>query len=71
MRLATITQGDYIRDISVLGRVVISFELVDFGVVALFIVGQLAVLYPARKASMIAPAIAIRRLCCSSVWVIL
>jgi len=38
----------------------ISVELVAFGVVALFIVGQLAVLYPARKASMIAPAIATR-----------
>tara|TARA_R110001583_G_scaffold166654_1_gene319437 strand:+ start:455 stop:1669 length:1215 start_codon:yes stop_codon:yes gene_type:complete len=38
----------------------ISFELVAFGVVALFIVGQLAVLYPARKAAMIAPAIATR-----------
>ena len=38
----------------------ISVELVAFGVVTLFIVGQLAVLYPARKASMIAPAIATR-----------
>ena len=38
----------------------ISVELVAFGVIALFIVGQLAVLYPARKASMIAPAIATR-----------
>ena len=38
----------------------ISFELVIFGVIALFIVGQLAVLYPARKAAMIAPATATR-----------
>lgn len=38
----------------------ISFELVAFGVVVLFIVGQLAVLYPARKAAMIPPATATR-----------
>ena len=38
----------------------ISFELIAFGVVTLFIVGQLAVLYPARKAAMIAPATATR-----------
>jgi len=38
----------------------ISFELLVFGVVALFIVGQLAVLYPARKAALIAPATATR-----------
>ena len=38
----------------------ISFELIAFGVVPLFIVGQLAVLYPARKAAMIAPATATR-----------
>ncbi len=38
----------------------ISFELVAFGVVALFIVGQLAVLYPARKAALIPPATATR-----------
>ncbi len=38
----------------------ISFELIAFGVVALFIVGQLAVLYPAKKAAMIAPATATR-----------
>lgn len=38
----------------------INIELIIFGVIALFIVGQLAVLYPARKASMIAPATATR-----------
>ena len=38
----------------------ISFQLVAFGVITLFIVGQLAVLYPARKAAMIAPATATR-----------
>jgi len=38
----------------------ISFELIVFGVVALFIVGQLAVLYPARKAALIPPATATR-----------
>jgi putative ABC transport system permease protein len=38
----------------------INFELVAFGVVVLFIVGQLAVLYPARKAAMIPPATATR-----------
>jgi putative ABC transport system permease protein len=38
----------------------ISFELVAFGVVALFIVGQLAVLYPARKSALIPPATATR-----------
>ena len=38
----------------------ISFELVLFGVIALFIVGQLAVLYPARRAAMIPPATATR-----------
>ncbi|AZQ83487.1 FtsX-like permease family protein [Colwellia sp. Arc7-635] len=38
----------------------ISFELIAFGVIALFIVGQLAVLYPASKAAMIAPATATR-----------
>jgi len=38
----------------------ISFELIAFGVLALFIVGQLAVLYPARKAAMIPPATATR-----------
>ncbi|NQZ86089.1 MAG: FtsX-like permease family protein [Colwellia sp.] len=38
----------------------ISFELILFGIVALLIVGQLAVLYPARKAALIAPATATR-----------
>jgi len=38
----------------------IGFELILFGVVALFIVGQLAVLYPARRAAMIPPATATR-----------
>lgn len=38
----------------------INIELILFGVVALFIVGQLAVLYPARKASLISPATATR-----------
>jgi len=38
----------------------INIELMIFGVVALFIVGQLAVLYPARKASLISPATATR-----------
>ena len=38
----------------------INIELILFGVIALFIVGQLAVLYPARKASMISPATATR-----------
>ena len=38
----------------------ISFELVLFGVVTLFLVGQLAVLYQARKASLIPPATATR-----------
>jgi len=38
----------------------ISFQLVAFGVITLFIVGQLAVLYPARKAAMIPPATATR-----------
>ena len=34
--------------------------LILFGVVSLFIVGQIAVLYPARKASLISPATATR-----------
>lgn len=38
----------------------INIELMLFGVVALFIVGQLAVLYPARKAALIPPATATR-----------
>lgn len=38
----------------------IGFELILFGVVALFIVGQLAVLYPARRAALIPPATATR-----------
>jgi putative ABC transport system permease protein len=38
----------------------INIELMIFGVVALFIVGQLAVLYPARKAALIPPATATR-----------
>ena len=38
----------------------IGYELILFGVVALFIVGQLAVLYPARKAALIPPATATR-----------
>ena len=38
----------------------INVELILFGIVALFTVGQLAVLYPARKASMISPATATR-----------
>lgn len=38
----------------------INFELLLIGVVALFIVGQLAVLYPARKAALIPPATATR-----------
>ena len=38
----------------------INIELILFGVIALLIVGQLAVLYPARKASMISPAMATR-----------
>jgi len=38
----------------------ISFELILFGIIALFIVGQLAVLYPARKAALIPPATATR-----------
>ena len=38
----------------------INIELILFGVVTLFIVGQLAVFYPARKASLISPAIATR-----------
>ncbi|MDO6447530.1 FtsX-like permease family protein [Colwellia sp. 1_MG-2023] len=38
----------------------ISVELVLFGVIALFVVGQLAVLYPARRAAMIPPATATR-----------
>jgi len=38
----------------------INIELILFGVVTLFIVGQLAVLYPARKASLISPATATR-----------
>ena len=38
----------------------ISFKLVLFGVVTLFLVGQLAVLYPARKAALIPPATATR-----------
>jgi putative ABC transport system permease protein len=38
----------------------INFELMLFGVVALFIIGQLAVLYPARKAALISPATATR-----------
>lgn len=38
----------------------INFELILFGIVALFTVGQLAVLYPARKASLISPATATR-----------
>ena len=36
----------------------INVELIIFGVIALFIVGQLAVLYPARKAALIPPATA-------------
>jgi putative ABC transport system permease protein len=38
----------------------ISFELILFGIVTLFVVGQLAVLYPARKAALIPPATATR-----------
>ena len=38
----------------------IGIELIVFGVIALFIVGQIAVLYPARKAALIAPATATR-----------
>jgi len=38
----------------------IGFELIVFGAVALFIVGQLAVLYPAKKAALIPPATATR-----------
>ncbi|TPH13922.1 ABC transporter permease [Litorilituus lipolyticus] len=38
----------------------IGFELIAFGAVALFIVGQLAVLYPAKKAALIPPATATR-----------
>jgi len=38
----------------------IGYELILFGVIALFIVGQLAVLYPARKAALIPPATATR-----------
>ncbi|MCW8833545.1 MAG: FtsX-like permease family protein [Colwellia sp.] len=38
----------------------INLELILFGVLTLFIVGQLAVLYPARKASLISPATATR-----------
>lgn len=38
----------------------IGFDLISFGVIALFIVGQLAVLYPARRASLISPATATR-----------
>ena len=38
----------------------INIELMLFGVVALFIVGQLAVLYPASKAALISPATATR-----------
>ena len=38
----------------------IGIELIIFGVIALFIVGQMAVLYPARKAALIAPATATR-----------
>ncbi len=38
----------------------IGVELIIFGVLTLFIVGQLAVLYPARRASLIAPATATR-----------
>ncbi|MFT5757231.1 MAG: putative ABC transport system permease protein [Alteromonadaceae bacterium] len=38
----------------------INIELMIFGVIALFIVGQLAVLYPARKAALIPPATATR-----------
>ncbi len=38
----------------------ISFELILFGILVLFLVGQLAVLYPARKAALIPPATATR-----------
>ena len=38
----------------------INIELILFGVIALLFVGQLAVLYPARKASLISPATATR-----------
>jgi putative ABC transport system permease protein len=38
----------------------ISFELILFGIVTLFVVGQIAVLYPARKAALIPPATATR-----------
>jgi putative ABC transport system permease protein len=38
----------------------INIELILFGVVTLLIVGQLAVIYPARKASLISPATATR-----------
>ena len=38
----------------------INIELIIFGAITLFIVGQLAVLYPARKASLISPATATR-----------
>lgn len=38
----------------------IGFDLIVFGVIALFIVGQLSVLYPARRAALIPPATATR-----------
>jgi putative ABC transport system permease protein len=38
----------------------ISFDLILFGVISLFFVGQLAVLYPARRAAKISPATATR-----------
>jgi len=38
----------------------INIELMLFGIIALFIVGQLAVLYPAKKAALIPPATATR-----------
>lgn len=38
----------------------IGFELILFGIVTLFVVGQIAVLYPARKAALIPPATATR-----------
>ncbi|GHF95714.1 ABC transporter permease [Thalassotalea marina] len=38
----------------------ISIDLIIYGVIALFIVGQLAVFYPAKRASLISPATATR-----------
>ena len=54
LRLAAVELGDLVRDVSIQGRVV------PGGMLALIVIGQLAVFGPARKASKVPPAVATR-----------